>query len=62
MPWPLTSAQTVTALISTLGALVALAGAIATAIFASKNLSRERLNQRLNLIMTEQKYFEDIRK
>jgi hypothetical protein len=61
MTWPLNATQ-ITAVISGLSAAIALIAAAATAWFANKNLIRERVNQRINLVAARQKYFEDFQK
>jgi hypothetical protein len=50
------------ALISAFSPIVALFGAVVTVLFASRNWKRELINQRLNIVATELKYFEDFRK
>lgn len=63
MAWPLTVEQTIAAMIPGLSAaVVGLFGALVTLWFARRNWTREVLNQRLNLVATELKYFEDFRK
>lgn len=44
------------------GAMFALVGVLIGGVFASLNLSRERLNQRVNIAAVRQKYFDDIRR
>lgn len=61
MIWPLDKTQTI-ALISAFSPIVALFGAVATVLFAVRNWKRELVNQRLNMVATELKYFEDFRK
>jgi hypothetical protein len=61
MPWPFDKTQTI-ALISALSPIVALCGAVATVLFAARNWKRELVNQRLNMVATELKYFEDFQK
>jgi hypothetical protein len=62
MGWPLTAAETVTAVISSFSAIIAVIAAVATVWFARRNLLRELMNQRINLVATRLKYFEDFRK
>lgn len=61
MSWPFDKMQTI-ALISAFSPIVALFGAVVTVLFASRNWKRELINQRLNIVATELKYFEDFRK
>jgi hypothetical protein len=58
----LDDAQKITAVISGFGALVSLSAAIVAVRFAKQNLARELLNQRLNVVTTRLKYFEEFRK
>ena len=62
MHWPLDAAQTATAVISGLSAAIALGAAVATVWFARRNLRRELLNQEINMMSAEIKYFEEFRK
>jgi hypothetical protein len=62
MSWPLDTVQTVTAAISGLSAAVALCAAAATVWFARRNLTRELVNQQINMVGAELKYFEDFKK
>jgi hypothetical protein len=61
MDWPLTAEQTTRA-ISGFSAAVALCAAIATIWFSRKNLRRELVNQRISMVSTRLKYFEDFKK
>jgi hypothetical protein len=62
MHWPLDAAQTATAVLSGLSAAIALGAAVATVWFARRNLRRELLNQEINMVSAEIKYFEEFRK
>src|SRR5262249_19631162 len=62
MGWPLSASETVTAVISSLSAFVAVFAASATVWFARRNLSRQIVDQQVNLAMAKIKYFEDFRK
>jgi hypothetical protein len=59
MVWPLTTAETVTAAISSFSAVVAVFAAVATIWISKRNLSRQLVNQRINMVAARQKYFED---
>lgn len=61
MKWPLTIPEA-TVVISIFSATVALSAAAVAFWFASRNFSREVLNQRLGMMTTELKYFEDFQK
>jgi hypothetical protein len=61
--WRFTAEQTLAAILpGVAGAAVALFAALITLWFARRNWTREVINQRLNVLATELKYFEDFRK
>ncbi len=53
MNWPHTVAETGAAVISDLSAIIAVVAAAATIWFARRNLLRELVNQRINLVATK---------
>lgn len=62
MWWPPDSAQSVTAAIAGVSAVIALCAAVVSAWFAGRNLRRELVNQRISFIQARLKFFEDFQK